>query len=182
MAEKCKKISVFDPMRAGFEFGMPLAIYSNGSNKKENKMLVKRSKNRDSMNPFGWDDFGIDNFFPENILRALTTNGGSFNVDVKETDTQYVIQAELPGVKEEELTLTFENDHLSIECNRGLDQEDKNENFYRREIFHGQMARSFYIPSVNSETISAKLDNGILTVTLDKDQAQQRKTIKVEMQ
>lgn len=86
----------------------------------------------------------------------------------EETD-RMVVTAEIPGVKPEDLDISLEGDTLSIQGKRDSRQDDFTISYHRREIESGSFSRALALPvKVDVERISAKLTNGILTVTLMK--------------
>jgi HSP20 family protein len=108
---------------------------------------------------FGWDPF------TEN--RSTTAFVPAF--EVKETADQFVVKADLPGVKEENLDVQLHNGVLSIAGSRAAEERQENESFYLYERQFGSFSRSFALPdTADGEKIEAKLDNGILTLTIGK--------------
>ncbi|WMJ80096.1 heat shock protein Hsp18 [Clostridium sp. MB40-C1] len=109
-----------------------------------------------------FDDFFNDSIFPS----ALANN--EFNVDVKETETSYIVDADLPGVKKEAIEIDYENNYLSIRAKRDDIVEEKQDNYVRRERRYGQFSRSFYIDNVEEDKIEATFNDGVLKLTLPK--------------
>jgi HSP20 family protein len=109
----------------------------------------------------------VDDFFndisPLNLLR-----GNSFKIDVKGNEKEYLIDAELPGFKKEEIALDFENGNLMISASRSEEKNDDKENYLHRERRVSSMQRSVHLPNAKEEGITAKFENGILTVTAPK--------------
>ncbi|MPZ19831.1 MAG: Hsp20 family protein [Luteitalea sp.] len=98
-------------------------------------------------------------------------------VDVYENDDQNVVlKAELPGVAKEDITLSIENNTLTLKGERKRSHEVKNGQYHRIERAHGGFSRSFSLPStVNSEKVAADFRDGVLTITLPrKDEAKPR--------
>ncbi len=108
-------------------------------------------------------DFFEDPFFP-----ALTSSFGAMKVDIKETDKAYILEADLPGLVKENLRLEYEHDSLTIAVERDDKTEANQDNYLRRERRYSSVARNFAFQDVDSENITAKYDNGVLTVTLTK--------------
>jgi HSP20 family protein len=127
-------------------------------------------RNHVERGPF--DPFGIRNFFEdfynEGFFPMLYNRGGQMKVDIRETEKEYIVEAELPGVKKDEVNVDLNNDRLtiSVERNEQINEEDKH--YIRRERRYGSFARSFYVENVKSEEVSAKFTDGILTITLPK--------------
>jgi HSP20 family protein len=114
---------------------------------------------------------------------ALEGDGGSKlewlpSADVSETDKEYVIRAELPAVKKEDVQVTLDQGTLTIKGERRQQQEDRNEKFHRVESFYGSFERSFSLPeNVNADAIHCESKDGILTVHIPK-RAEQTSTPK----
>ncbi len=106
----------------------------------------------------------------------------AFKVDVKETPTAYVLHAELPGVKKEDLHITVDASKVTISGEvRQYDEEKKDEKIVRSERYFGSVMRSFQLPQEVDENLSdAKFENGILELTLAKKTSTGTKTIQVK--
>ena len=143
-----------------------------------------------------WDPFGTDEVF-NRMMPALfgrwpriatTGNGGppiewSPSADISETDAEYLIRAELPAVKKEDVKVTVEHGMISIEGERKQQKEDKTEKYHRIESFHGSFMRRFALPeNVNTDAIRCESKDGVLVVHIPKVKAEKPKLkqIKVE--
>ena len=94
-----------------------------------------------------------------------------FKTDIKDTGKEYVLEADLPGFKKDEVNVELENGYLTITAAKGLDKDEKNDKgvYIRRERYSGQCARTFYVgEAVTQEDIKAKFEDGILKVTIPK--------------
>lgn len=102
-------------------------------------------------------------------------------VDIYETDEhEYVIKAELPEMKREDISLTFENNVLTLRGERRFEQENKRESFHRVERSYGAFTRSFTLPNtVDAARISASYRDGVLTVRLPQRDEAKPKQISV---
>jgi HSP20 family protein len=102
-------------------------------------------------------------------------------VDVYEDAEKLVLKLEVPGVKPEDLDIRLENQTLTIKGERRFESNEKAENFHRIERRFGSFVRSFTLPqTVDSESVSAAADAGVLTVTLSKKAEAQPKQIQVQ--
>lgn len=126
-----------------------------------------------SIRPFNM----IDDFFDETFSNFPTLNKnlltGSFKVDVSETDNEYVVEAELPDIKKQEISLSLDDNRLSIAVERREETETVNEekSYIHKERHYNSMRRSIYLENADSDSnkVDAKLENGLLKVTIPKD-------------
>ena len=102
-------------------------------------------------------------------------------VDIYQTDKhEVVIKAELPDTKKEDISVTFENNVLTLKGERKLEQEVKRESYQRIERHYGSFSRSFTLPStVDASQISASCKDGVLTVTLPQREEARAKQISI---
>jgi HSP20 family protein len=105
----------------------------------------------------------FSNFYGEGLSRAWVPS-----VDIYETDQhEVVVKAELPDMKREDISVTFENNVLTLRGERKLSDEAANDRYQRLERFYGTFTRSFTLPStVDAGNISATYKDGVLTVRL----------------
>jgi HSP20 family protein len=108
--------------------------------------------------------------------------GRSFRADIKENDDEYTIEAEMPGMKKEDIQLEINDDYLTISAEHKEEKEEKKENYIRRERRQGRYTRSFYLENVAQEDIKAEYDEGILKVHLPKEEKTpvKKRTIDIE--
>lgn len=111
----------------------------------------------------------FNNFFDDDFFAPYNTVQNSFNVDLKETDDAYIVEADLPGVKKEDINIEYNDNYLSMSAKRDDYVEDKSDNYVRRERRYGEFKRCFYIDNVNVEKIDATFDNGVLKLVLPKE-------------
>ena len=120
-----------------------------------------------------WMNFG----FPA-VDKALYGKHASHEMktDVKETDSGYEVDIDLPGFKKDEINVQLDNGYLSISAAKGLDKEEKNKEgkYIRKERYAGAMSRSFYVgDALTQEDIKAKYESGILRLSIPKKEAKQ---------
>jgi HSP20 family protein len=93
------------------------------------------------------------------------------SADISETDKEYLIRAELPAVKKEDVKVTVENGVITIQGERKQDKEEKTEKYHRVESVRGSFTRSFSLPeNVSAEAIRCDSRDGVLTVRIPKAQ------------
>jgi HSP20 family protein len=146
------------------------------------------------MSPIRWDPFGdVETLFNRMVSGqfwprlALEGEGKRLqwapSADISETDKEYVIRAELPAVKKEDVQVTLDDGIITIKGERKQQKEDKNEKFHRVESFHGSFERSFIVPdNVKSDAIKCESKDGVLTVHIPKSEATKQKPKQIAVQ
>ena len=141
-----------------------------------------------------WDPFGdFESLFnlPRSAgLRRLTLDddgGAKFrwspSADISETDKEYLVRAELPAVKKEDVKVTVQGGLLTIEGERKQKSEDKGEKYHRIESFHGTFTRQFTLPdSVDVNAIRCESQDGVLTIHIPKKSLEKPKQIEIKVQ
>lgn len=124
----------------------------------------------------------VNRLFSTNLTRAFGDEGigrgaWSPSVDIYENKDQIVLEAELPGMKQEDFDLSIENNVITLRGERKFEKSDESDNFHRVERSYGSFTRSFTLPqTVSAEGASAEYSNGVLRVTLPKrEEAKSRK-------
>ena len=109
---------------------------------------------------------------------------GSFSTDIRETDTGYVLEADLPGFKKDDIHIDISDNTLTISAERHSEHEEKDKkgDYLRCERSYGSFSRSFGLDGVDTEGIKAGFDNGVLTLTLPKLVAPQPSTRRLEIE
>lgn len=112
---------------------------------------------------------------------ALATTDWAPAVDIKEESDKYVIHADIPGVKPEDIEVSMENGVLTIKGERESEKKEEREGYKRVERAYGSFMRRFTLPdSADADKINAKSVDGVLEVTIPKQEKQQPKRIAVE--
>lgn len=103
-------------------------------------------------------------------------------MDISETDQAFTVNAEIPGVKKEDIKIAIEGDKVSIRAESKRETEEKQQgNIMRSERYYGQQYRSFTLPqAVDDSKAEAKYQDGILTLTLPKRQGGTAKQLTVQ--
>lgn len=103
--------------------------------------------------------------------------------DITETDAEYVIKAELPEVKKEDVKVTFEQGVLTVSGERRQEKRQKEENEIRVESFYGSFSRSFALPdNVDAKGIQAESKDGVLRIRIPKTKpTEPEKAIAIEI-
>lgn len=119
-----------------------------------------------SNSPFDFIDSAFDDLFRplfyDEKLDAMKT-------DIRETKDAYILDVEMPGFEKSEISMDVENGYLTIRAEKSeKDEEDKKEHRYVRKERSVSCQRSYYIGDADEDSIKAKYDKGVLTVTLPK--------------
>lgn len=103
-------------------------------------------------------------------------------VDITEDEKEYLVKAEIPEVKKEDVKVTVENNLLTISGERKFEKEEKGKKYHRIERSYGSFVRSFSLPDdVDSSKVDAKFTDGVLTVHVAKSEAARPKQIEVKV-
>jgi len=121
---------------------------------------------------------------PRPAGEASTAPGDwSPQVDIAETDKEFVIKAEIPEVKKEDVKVTVENGVLTIRGERKQETEEKGKKFHRVERHYGSFTRSFTLPdNVDAAHIKASFKDGMLGLQIQKTAEAKPKSIEVKVE
>lgn len=112
--------------------------------------------------------------------KELISSSWTPSVDIYETENALVLNAELPGLDEDDIEIKIEDNTLSIKGERKFEKETKEENYHRIERAYGSFYRSFSLPSyVDQDKIEAEHENGILKITMPKKPELKPRKVKV---
>lgn len=136
-----------------------------------------------------WDPFvnlssiqkGMSNFFDNNFFtKGEFSNIWSPSLDVQESNEAFLVEADLPGLKIEDINLEINKNNLVISGERKSEKEEKETNFYKKEISYGSFKRELTLPqSVDSDKISAKYTDGVLHINIPKSESTKPKQITI---
>jgi len=134
----------------------------------QQQQLARRDRD-DSLTPFGRGWGSLTNF-------GLNMP----SMDVVETENEFRLQADIPGMRQEDVKLSIDNNMLTLSGERKMEKRDDRDNYHRVERSFGSFRRQLMLPkNVDLNNISANHDNGVLTVTMPKIPAPAPKSIKV---
>lgn len=128
----------------------------------------------------------VNRLFSTNLTRSFGDEGigrGAWapSVDIYENKDQIVLEAELPGMKQEEFDLSIENNVITLRGERKFEKTDETDNYHRVERSYGSFTRSFTLPqTVSAEGATAEYSNGVLRVTLPKREDTKARRIEVK--
>ena len=104
------------------------------------------------------------------------------NMDIKETEKEIIIKADLPGMKEEDIDVSIDEDQLIIKGERKVEKEEKEKDYVRVERNYGSFYRSFNIGvPVKSDEVKASYKNGVLEINIPKAETRKPKKIEIKL-
>lgn len=123
--------------------------------------------------PFGYRRVSAYNPFRdfEEMSRSFwdDTNVSAFRTDITEKDGKYILEADLPGFKKEDISVDIDKDCLTITAEHKSEEKEENADSYiRRERYYGSYTRSFNVKGIDTEAITAAYNDGVLTLTMPK--------------
>jgi HSP20 family protein len=147
------------------------------------------------MNIVRWDPFReledmntrLNRFFSQAPVRGTDGDGVFFGdwtpaMDVEETDKEYLLKADLPAVKKDDVRVDIEDGVLTLEGERKQETEEKNRKVHRVERSYGKFVRRMTVPSdVDEQKVAADFKDGVLNVHLPKSATAKPRAIKVNV-
>ncbi|MCX5779755.1 MAG: Hsp20/alpha crystallin family protein [Firmicutes bacterium] len=107
-----------------------------------------------------------DDFFEKGWLAETS----SMRADLKETDTAFILEAELPGFKKEDISVEYQDGRLLISAKKDEETKEEKENYIKRERYYGEVSRRFRVAGIEEQKISAEYKEGVLKVNLPKSE------------
>ncbi|NLW82400.1 MAG: Hsp20/alpha crystallin family protein [Desulfovibrionales bacterium] len=120
---------------------------------------------------------------PRGGQEALASSDWSPRVDISETETAFLINADIPGVEKDQVKVSVENGVLTIQGERKSEKEEKGKKFHRVERFMGTFVRRFTVPdNVDPDGIKATFKDGMLQLHLPKSEKTRPKAIDIHVE
>ena len=126
-------------------------------------------------------DSMFDSFFNDSFTPAWFGGDTQMRVDIKDNDKEYIVEADMPGIKKEEINVELNDDRLTIAVEE-MKKSTKRKKITSEKKESGSFCRSFYVENVKDDQISAKFENGVLSVVLPKKEAGISKKNKIEIE
>lgn len=125
----------------------------------------------------------FENVFNETVSPFVSSMvAPSFKVDVSEDEEAIYIDADMPGMKKDEVKISMDEDVLTISAERTHEEEQKKKDYHRVERSYGSMSRSFSLgENVDLENVDAKYDNGVLHIVVPKKEPTEKKAKEIEV-
>ena len=130
----------------------------------------------------------IDRLFENGTIRfpdgeAMAVAAWTPSVDISEDDKEFVVKAELPEVKKDDVKVTVDDGALMIRGERKAEKEEKGKKFHRIERSYGSFERSFTLPDeTDPGKISSEFKDGVLTIHLPKNPNPKTKAVEIKVQ
>jgi len=123
------------------------------------------------------DDF----FYPSLAGNSQQDNFLSPKMDIAETESEYKVEVELPGINQEDIEVKMDNNILTVKGKREEEKEEKERTYYTRERYYGSFQRSVSLPNnVSAEDIEARFNNGILHIQIPKKEQDSVRKIEIK--
>ena len=151
--------------------------------------IVRRTEQQTPTRGRLWDPFEIMRDFwqlgglgePTGLLGPTREGGFVPSFEVKETQDAYVFKADMPGVREEDLSIELTGNRLTVTGERKQEKTDEEGKYYAYEVSYGTFSRSFTLPEgVDTEHVNADLKDGVLRIALPKKPEVQPKKISLK--
>jgi len=132
--------------------------------------LIPFNKRRNALST-GFDDFynALDDFFSDNWFSNRSLMRDTFKIDVKETEQDYIIEAEVPGARKEQIDLSLNEGYLTISIKKEEINNEESPNYIHRERRLSSMSRSIRLADAKPDGVKAKLENGLLMIKVEKE-------------
>ena len=101
--------------------------------------------------------------------------------DIKESEKEFIVKFDIPGVKKDQVTIEIENNRLTVSGERREEKEEKDEKHFLSETYRGSFMRSFNLPTaVDEDKVDAKYQDGVLTIKVPKIEVSKSKKVKIQ--
>ncbi|MDQ2085606.1 Hsp20/alpha crystallin family protein [Herbivorax sp. ANBcel31] len=144
-------------------------------NKRGNRLSVNEDV-------WGFSKNILDGFLNDPFFAGVFSGTDGIRADIRETEKEYIVDAEIPGAKKEDINVELRDDTLTISIDRGEEVKDERDNYIRRETRYGSVARKFYVENVVNDAVKAKYKDGVLTIVLPKDKNAKKNKHKIPIQ
>ncbi len=128
----------------------------------------------------GVDRF-FDEFFRDPFFDKVSSISTPIKADVRETENEYVVEAEMPGVNKEDIMIDLQDNVLTLGVDLDEEKDGENDGYIYKERQQSSCRRSFNVQNIDSDNIKASYKDGILSITLPKAEPE-KKTRKIEIE
>ena len=142
--------------------------------------FVRRNTDLSKRDDFWGVDRFIDDFFKIPVFKGFDDT--TLRADIRETDKEWLIDAELPGVDKKDIEIDLNDGCLTISATQNQEVNEEKENYIRRERKYGSYKRSFYVDNIKEDDIKATYKDGILSLALPKAEPDKKKKVNIQIQ
>ncbi|MCL2751853.1 MAG: Hsp20/alpha crystallin family protein [Firmicutes bacterium] len=141
-----------------------------------------RKNNELARTDTGFEDFYnmLDDFFNDGFMPSRNLLKDTFKIDIQEKDKEYLVEAELPGIKKEDINISVDDENLCISANRVEESTKDGKSYIHRGRRATSMSRRVRLAGAKLDEIKAKLEEGILSVTIPKNTKAASRKINIE--
>ena len=116
-------------------------------------------------------------FYLDNIFDDFKGEMKAMKCDIYEEGNKYCILADIPGAKKENIVINYDNGYLTISVSKKQEEKKEEKNYIRQERFYGNIERKFYVGDVSEHEIEAEFNDGVLKITVPKENQEQAKKL-----
>ena len=125
----------------------------------------------------------LDRWFDFDLFSETAEKSWAPSVDIEEKNGSYLVKADLPGLKKEDIHVELRDGYLTLKGERKSEHEEKKENYHRIERSYGSFQRSFRVPEgITEKDIKAKYKDGVLELTIPAPKEEKPKAIEVKVE
>lgn len=117
----------------------------------------------------------LDDFFDDLVIS--NNNSKFMQADISLVDGKYLIEMDMPGVKKEDIKMEIDNGYLTISVSKNEDSKDDKKYLHRERHSYSKCSRQFYVGDVDIDSVTAKFNDGILTINIPKEEEKETKRI-----
>lgn len=133
------------------------------------------------LTPFDINPKNMFRFFDDFDKRFVKEMQTGFRTDILDKGEYFLLEAELPGFKKEDIKIDLDGDRLMIRASHSVEEEKSGKDYLHRERHYGEFVRSFHLENVNVEDITAGYEDGILKLQLPKKQPEKPESRQIEI-
>ena len=104
----------------------------------------------------------------------------ALKTDIRETESAYILEADLPGFAREDVRAEIKNGYLTIRAERSSESKNEGESYLRRERTSGVFTRTFDLEGIDTEAVTASFKNGVLTIELPKAKEKEARAVEIK--
>lgn len=117
----------------------------------------------------------LDDFFDDLVIS--NNNSKFMQADISLVDGKYLIEMDMPGVKKEDIKMEIDNGYLTVSVSKNEDSKDDKKYLHRERHSYSKCSRQFYVGDVDIDSVTAKFNDGILTINIPKEEEKETKRI-----